>query len=198
MYAAVHTKSYNCSSAFSNFHMNICGSKRERLLIEQYLMPGSWPLLHIFVVFQLLFHTIWDKRLKIETPVVLNGTGMLLIFWNITIVNRGLTMMAMVRKSVIIVINLMTLIILQLEVFLDACFRPSCPSLRLWKHRSQVFRSFGEIQLTMFEKYTKIRSDPGFCDKDEEQRRNCVLVVGWYWSRSEMHNNLPQLAFCWW
>ena len=127
-------------------------------------MPGSWPLLHIFVVFQLLFHTIWDKRLKIETPVVLNGTGMLLIFWNIKIVNRGLTMMAMVRKSVIIVINLMTLIILQLEVFLDACFRPSCPSLRLWKYRSQVFRSFGEIQLTMFEKYVESRCDPDSCD----------------------------------
>ena len=138
-------------------------------------MPGSWPLLHIFVVFQLLFHTIWDKRLKIETPVVLNGTGMLLIFWNIKIVIQGTDNNGDGEKISLIEINFMTLIILQLEVFLDACFRPSCPLLRLWKHRSQVFRSFGEIQLTMFEKYTKIRSDPGFCDKDEKQRRNCVL-----------------------
>ena len=37
-------------------------------------------------------------------------------------------------------------------------------------------RNFGEMQLTMFEKYMKQRSCPDFCDEEEEELR--ILVVG--------------------
>ena len=41
---------------------------------------------------------------------------------------------------------------------------------RSWVVRNTV-RSFGEIHLTKFEKYSKNRSDPDFCDRQTEEDR---------------------------
>ena len=50
------------------------------------------------------------------------------------------------------------------------------------KYQSQVVidivKSFGEDQMTMFEKYIKRRSDPDFCDGQREGEELRILVVG--------------------